>query len=99
MQAAANAAWGQNWEEAVLEYERALAEFPREAGALTGLGLAHTGAGNLEGALDAFQRASAITPSDPVPNHNRPPSPSAMVRMRLPARPSAVVNLICPLAL
>lgn len=66
MQAAANAAWGQNWEEAISEYERALAEFPREAGALTGLGLAHTGAGHLEGALDAFQRASAITPSDPV---------------------------------
>jgi tetratricopeptide (TPR) repeat protein len=66
MQAAANAAWGQKWQEAISEYERALAEFPREAGALTGLGLAFTGAGKLDGALDAFQRASAITPSDPV---------------------------------
>jgi tetratricopeptide (TPR) repeat protein len=66
MQAAANAAWGQKWEEAISEYERALVEFPREAGALTGLGMAHSGAGHLEGALDAFQRASAITPSDPV---------------------------------
>jgi tetratricopeptide (TPR) repeat protein len=66
IQAAANAAWEQNWDQAVAEYERALAEFPKNAAALTGLGQAHYGKGELEAALDAYQQASELTPNDPV---------------------------------
>jgi tetratricopeptide (TPR) repeat protein len=66
MQAAANAAWEQNWDEAVTEYERALAEFDKNAAALTGLGQAHYGKGELDAALAAYQKASELTPNDPV---------------------------------
>ena len=66
MQAATNAAWDQNWGAAIADYERALAEFPDDVGALTGLGLAHSSAGQLEAALDAYQQASGILPDDPV---------------------------------
>jgi tetratricopeptide (TPR) repeat protein len=66
MQAASNAAWEQSWDKAITEYKRALAEFPKDADALAGLGAAHFGAGDLKSALDAYQRASEITPDDPV---------------------------------
>jgi tetratricopeptide (TPR) repeat protein len=66
IQTAANAAWEQNWDMAVAEYERALAEFPKNAGALTGLGQAHYGKGELDAALTAYQKASELTPNDPV---------------------------------
>jgi tetratricopeptide (TPR) repeat protein len=66
MQAAANAAWDHNWEKSVAEYKRALAEFPRDADTLTGLGQAYYGAGQLELALAAYQQASQVTPDDPV---------------------------------
>ncbi|MBN1810620.1 MAG: tetratricopeptide repeat protein [Anaerolineae bacterium] len=66
MQAAANAAWDQKWDKAITEYKRALAEFPKDADALTGLGSAHFGAGDLKSALTAYQQASEITPDDPV---------------------------------
>jgi tetratricopeptide (TPR) repeat protein len=66
IQAAANAAWEQDWDQAITEYERALAEFPKNAAALTGLGQAHYGKGELDAALDAYQQASELTPNDPV---------------------------------
>ena len=66
MQVAANAAWEQNWDQAVTEYERALAEFDKNAAALTGLGQAHYGKGELDAALTAYQKASELTPNDPV---------------------------------
>jgi tetratricopeptide (TPR) repeat protein len=66
MQAADNAAWDQRWDKAITEYKRALAEFPEDADALTGLGSAHFGAGDLKSALTAYQKASEITPNDPV---------------------------------
>jgi tetratricopeptide (TPR) repeat protein len=66
MQIAANAAWDRQWDKAIAAYQRALGEFPRDAGALTGLGVACYGAGQLEAALDAYQQASALTPDDPV---------------------------------
>ncbi len=66
MQVAANAAWEQQWDEAIAAYQRALAEFPRDVGALTGLGVAYSGAGQLQTALEAYQRASALAPNDPV---------------------------------
>ncbi|MBN1975760.1 MAG: tetratricopeptide repeat protein [Anaerolineae bacterium] len=65
-QAAANAAWDQDWEKSITEYKRALAEFPKDANALMGLGQAYYGAGQLKPALTAYQQASEVTPSDPV---------------------------------
>lgn len=66
MQVAANAAWDRQWDKAIVAYQRALAEFPRATDALIGLGVAYSGAGQLEMALDAYQRASALAPNDPV---------------------------------
>ena len=66
MQAGANATLKQDWSEAAAAYQRALAEFPRDAGALTGLGSAHFGVGQFEEALDAYQQASALSPNDPA---------------------------------
>jgi tetratricopeptide (TPR) repeat protein len=66
MQIAANAAWDRQWDKAIAAYQRALGEFPHDAGALTGLGVACYGAGQLEAALDAYQRASGLMPNDPV---------------------------------
>ncbi|MEA3338521.1 MAG: tetratricopeptide repeat protein [Chloroflexota bacterium] len=64
MQAAANATWDKNWSEAATAYQRALAEFPRDVGALTGLAAAHFGIGQFGDALDAYQRASDLSPDD-----------------------------------
>lgn len=66
MRVAASAAWDRQWDRAIAAYQRALQEFPRDAGALTGLGVAYSGAGQLEAALDAYQRASSLAPNDPV---------------------------------
>jgi len=66
MQAAANAAWDQKWAASIAEYKRALAEFPRDASALTGLGSACSGAGKLKDALTAYQKAVEVAPDDPV---------------------------------
>lgn len=66
MRRGANAAWDGNWEQAIAAYQRALAEFPRDVGALTGLGLAYSGAGQLEATLDAYQRANHLAPDNPI---------------------------------
>lgn len=64
MQAGANATLKQDWSEAAAAYQRALAEFPHDVGALTGLGSAHSSMGQFEDALDAYQQASALSPDD-----------------------------------
>jgi tetratricopeptide (TPR) repeat protein len=66
MQAGANAAWDKNWDQAIAAYERAVEEFPQDVGALTGLGLAYSGAGQLEATLESYQRASELAPDDPA---------------------------------
>jgi len=66
MRAGANAAWDRNWDQAILAYQRALTVFPHHVGALTGLGLAYSGAGQLEAALGAYRQASELAPDDPV---------------------------------
>jgi len=66
MQAGANAAWDKNWDQAIEAYQRALEEFSDDVGVLTGLGLAYSGAGQPEAALDSYQRASDLAPDDPV---------------------------------
>jgi len=65
MQAGANAVWEQDWSAAAAAYQRALTEFSRDVGALTGLGLAHFGMGQFEDALDVYQRAGDLSPDDP----------------------------------
>ncbi|MDY6875731.1 MAG: tetratricopeptide repeat protein [Chloroflexota bacterium] len=66
MRAGADAAWDRNWDQAIAAYQRALTAFPRHVGALAGLGLAYSGAGQLEAALDAYRQASDLAPDDPV---------------------------------
>jgi len=66
MRAGADAAWDRNWDQAITAYRRALKEFPHDVNALTGLGLAYSGAGQLEAALDAYRQASDLAPDDPV---------------------------------
>ncbi len=66
MRAGAGAAWDKNWDQAIAAYQRALAEFPNDVGALTSLGLAYFGAGRWESALEAYGRASQLDPDDPV---------------------------------
>lgn len=66
MQTGANAAWDKDWEQAIAAYQRALAEFPNDVGALTGLGLAYAGSGQLEAALESYQQASTLAPDNPV---------------------------------
>ena len=66
LQAGTNAAWEQNWNDAIAAYQRALAEFPHDIGVLADLGLAHSSIGQFEDALAAYQRASDLSPDDPV---------------------------------
>ncbi len=66
MRAGADAALEGKWEQAVAAYQRAVAEMPRDANALTALGLACFNAGRLESALEAYRQASELTPDNPV---------------------------------
>ncbi len=59
-------AWEQRWEEAIAAYQQALAEFPDEPDALSGLGMALAGAGRAEEALPVLQRASSLAQENPV---------------------------------
>jgi tetratricopeptide (TPR) repeat protein len=66
IQAATNAAWDHKYDQSITQYKRALAEFPKDASALVGLGSAYFGAADLKSALAAYQQASQVTPKDPV---------------------------------
>jgi len=66
MRIAANAVWEEKWGQAIEAYRYALTEFPNDANALTGLGEAYAGAGQLEDALESYRRASEFSPDDPV---------------------------------
>lgn len=59
-------AWERRWEEAIAAYQQALAEFPDEPDALSGLGIALAGAGRDEEALPALQRAAERAQENPV---------------------------------
>lgn len=59
-------AWEQRWEEAIAAYQQALAEFPDEPDALSGLGSALAGAGRVEEALPVLQRAAELVQENPV---------------------------------
>ncbi|MCJ7626245.1 MAG: tetratricopeptide repeat protein [Anaerolineaceae bacterium] len=62
-----SAAWDQKWAFAADFYRQALYEFPENPSALNSLGLAMFELGEFEEALIHYQRASKISPEDPVP--------------------------------
>lgn len=67
MQLGHSAAWDLQWDRAIEYYNKALAEIPEDARALTSLGLALLETGQLKEALATYRRAAKIAPEDPVP--------------------------------
>lgn len=67
MKKAYNAAWDQNWAEAIALYRRALVESPEEVAAHAALANALEENGELEPALHEYLVASKLAPNDPVP--------------------------------
>jgi tetratricopeptide (TPR) repeat protein len=65
MRRGTNYAWDRQWNKAIVEYERAIAEFPDEAPAYAALGQALVYAGRTQKALEVYQRAARLTPDDP----------------------------------
>jgi tetratricopeptide (TPR) repeat protein len=66
MKKASNYAWDKQWSKAIIEYKRALAEFPDDLTALVSLGMAYLESRQPEEALSAYQKASQLTPDDPL---------------------------------
>ncbi len=66
MKQAANCAWDKQWDKAIVEYKRALKEFPNDLTALTGLGLAYLESHKLDDALEIYQRVGQLAPDDPL---------------------------------
>ena len=66
MRQGTNYAWDSQWNKAVTEYERAIAEFPDDASAYTALGQALVSADRTKEALSVYQRAARLTPDDPL---------------------------------
>jgi tetratricopeptide (TPR) repeat protein len=62
-----SAAWEQDWEKASSFYRVALAEFPENASALTSLALALFELQKYPEALNYYQQAVKISPTDPMP--------------------------------
>jgi tetratricopeptide (TPR) repeat protein len=66
MRQGTNYAWDRQWNKAIAEYQRAIAEFPDEAPAYTALGQALVYAGRTQEALGIYQQAARLTPDDPL---------------------------------
>ncbi|MBI4672988.1 MAG: tetratricopeptide repeat protein [Chloroflexi bacterium] len=64
---ASNAAWDQRWDTAIKEYRRALAEFPEDVSARSGLALALQESNKFEQALAEYRVLVKVQPGDPVP--------------------------------
>lgn len=64
---ASNAAWDQRWDTAIQEYRRALAEFPDDVSAHSGLALALQESNKPEKALAEYQLLVKRQPGDPIP--------------------------------
>ena len=67
MNAGHNAAWDQDWPGAITAYGHAIQEFPEDSEAHIHLGLALLKSGRLDDALKVYNRASQLTPGDPIP--------------------------------
>lgn len=61
------ALWQKQWTAAIAAYREALAAFPDQPEALTGLGLACMEAGHYEEAVTAFRQLMRLRPGDPTP--------------------------------
>lgn len=66
LRTAAARAWERRWEEALAAYERALAEFPDDSNALSGLGVVLSEMGQHGQAISALRRAAEAVPDNPV---------------------------------
>jgi len=64
MATAANFSWEQSWPNAIKVYRTALGEFPDDAAALTGLGVAYFELAQYESAVRALQRALKADPTN-----------------------------------
>ncbi len=64
---ASNAAWDRRWDTAIKEYRRALAEFPDDFSARSGLAMALQESNQFEQALAEYKGLSKMQPGDPVP--------------------------------
>jgi tetratricopeptide (TPR) repeat protein len=67
MNAGHNAAWEQNWSEAIAAYGRAIQQFPQDPDAHIHLGLSLLKAGRLDAALKVYTRAYQLDSNDPIP--------------------------------
>lgn len=65
IQRAAELAQSRRWTGALEEYNKALAEFPQDVAALTGLGLAYVETRQLEKALHTYQQVARLSPDNP----------------------------------
>src|SRR5574341_181923 len=62
-----SAAWDQEWKKAAAAYRKALQEFPDQPKALNSLGLALYELGELDEALQIYQRVAQLSVQDPIP--------------------------------
>ncbi len=65
---ASNAAWEENWQEAIEAFNKALEAKPDDAQALTGLALSVSELGRPQEALDIYKRVASLVPDDPLPH-------------------------------
>jgi tetratricopeptide (TPR) repeat protein len=81
-----NAAWDRQWQKAVAEYRRALAEFPNDATVRLSLAHALEESGQLESALREYQHLAEDQPHDPAPLNR---VAEVLVKMRRPGEAAA----------
>lgn len=62
-----SAAWDQMWDRAAEYYRQALDEFPDHPQALTNLGLAQIELQDYQAALNYYEKAARVMPTDPLP--------------------------------
>ncbi len=58
--------WDQQWEEAVAEFKKAVAEFPAEPAPYAGIGMAYLELERLQEALDAYKQAARLAKGDVI---------------------------------
>lgn len=82
MNAGHNAAWDQDWIQAISHYGRAITEFPNDAEAHIHLGLGLLEVGRLDDALKVYTRAYQLAPEDPIPLEKSADTLERMGRLR-----------------
>jgi tetratricopeptide (TPR) repeat protein len=85
-----SAAWDQDWRKAAEYYSLALEEFPENALALSSLGLAYFELADYERALECYQHAARVAPTDPVPQEKMARIYERMGRLKEAAEASLI---------